>query len=306
MSETNLTLVFDGTSVNNGEIDVQDLAPALLSMGELIQAANFEINGNKAQITVKVRATAEGSFEVDLALFQSLMESTKALLTFAEDNREKIAAANELVDLLFKIVGGTVAGTTAIGGGLFALIKFMKGQKPNKIEKSNENVHVHIGDNYFITNPRTIQLAESVTVREHARKAISTLSKNGIDKIKVKRAEHIDLEISKGEIGYFEFEETEEELADETRTMTLQIINLSFKEDNKWRVTDGGDPFSATIEDVGFLNKIANDEVSFSKGDYLVCEVRERQFSTSKGLKKERSIIEVKSHKPAAQQLRLI
>ena len=305
MSEANLTLVFDGSAINNGEIDVQDLAPALLSMGELIQAVNYEINGNKVQIAVKVKATAEGSFEVDLTLIQSLVESTKALLVFAEANKDGIAAANELIDLLFKTTGVVIGGVTMIGGGLFTLIKFMKGRKPDKIEKVNGNIHVHIGDNYFITNQQTIQLAESVAVREQSKKSISALSRNGIDVIKIKRPSNTDLEVSKSEVGYFEYEEIEEELVDEIRPMTLQIINLSFKEDNKWRVTDGGDPFSATIEDTAFLNKIANDEVSFSKGDYLVCEVRERQFSTSKGLKKERSIIEVKNHKTAAQQLRL-
>lgn len=306
MSEANLTLVFDGSSVTNGEIDVQDLAPALLSMGEMIQAANYEINGNKAQIALKVKATSKGSFEVDLTLIQSLVESTKALFVFAEGHKDGIAAANELADLLFKIVTGTAAVGGVMGGGLIALIKFLKGRKPDKIEKVNGDIHVHIGDNYFVTNYQTIQLAESVAVREQAKKTVSALSKNGIDKIKIKRPANTDLEVSKGEVGYFDYEEIEEELLDETRTMTLQIINLSFKEDNKWRVTDGGDPFSATIEDVAFLNKIANDEVAFSKGDYLVCDVRERQFSTSKGLKKERSIIKVKTHKPAAQQLRLL
>lgn len=274
MSEANLTLVFDGASVDNGEIDVQDLAPALLAMGELIQAANYEINGQKAQISLKVKATAEGSFEVDLTLVQSLMESAKVLFHFSEENKDGIAAANDLVDLLFKIVGGTVGATATIGGGLFALIKYLKSRKPDKIEESGSNVHVHIGDNYFITSPQTIQLAESVSVREQAKRSIAALSKSGIDKIKVKRPDHSDLEISKGEVGYFEYEEIEEELADETRTMTLQIISLSFKEDNKWRVTDGGDPFSATIEDTSFINKIAHNEVAFSKGDYLVCDVR--------------------------------
>jgi hypothetical protein len=82
MSKTNLTLIFDGPAVDKGEIDVQDLAPALLAVGELVQAANYEINGNKSQISVRVKATAEGSFEVDLALIQSIIESTKALFTF--------------------------------------------------------------------------------------------------------------------------------------------------------------------------------------------------------------------------------
>lgn len=161
-------------------------------------------------------------------------------------------------------------------------------------------------DNYFVTNKRTVQIAESVAVREHAKKAVSTLSNDGIDVIKVRRPKTDDLEITKSEVIYFDYAETEEQLADETRTMTLQIISLSFKEDNKWRVTDGGEPFGATIEDATFLNQIANNEIAFSKGDYLVCVVRERQFRSSKGLKKERYIIEVKDHKPASKQLRLI
>lgn len=48
MSEASLTLVFDGPAVENGEIDVQELAPTLLAMGELIQAANDKINGDNA------------------------------------------------------------------------------------------------------------------------------------------------------------------------------------------------------------------------------------------------------------------
>lgn len=306
MSDANLTLVFDGPAVDNGEIDVQDLAPALLAIGELIQAANQEINGNRAQISVKVRATSEGSFEVGLALIQSLMENTKSLFDFAAENKDGIAAANELTDLLFKVAGGTVGSAITIGGGLFALIKILKGRKPDKIEYEGSDVHIHIGDSYFVTNHRTVQLANCVIVREQAKKTIATLSNNGIDKIKVKRPGHQDLEVTKAEISYFEYQDIEEELADETRTMTLQIISLSFKEDRKWRVTDGGDPFSATIEDNAFLNRITNNEVAFSKGDYLVCEVRERQLRTSKGLKKERFIIKVNNHKPAAQQLRLI
>ncbi len=303
MSEANITLVFDGSAVNNGEIDIQDLAPALLAMEELIQAANHEINGKKAQISVKVQATAEGSFEVGLTLFQFLTENTEAFLDFALENEDKIAAANELTDLLFKIIGGTV---TVVGGGLFGLIKFLKGRKPDKIEEKGKEVHVYVGDAHFVTNKQTIRLAESVAVRKPAKKAISTLSNDGIDSIKVKRPDQETLVVSKGEVGYFEYNDNEEELADEIRPMTLQIISLSFKEDNKWRVTDGGEPFSATIEDTVFLNRIANNEIAFSKGDYLVCDVREKQFSTSKGLKKERSIIEVKDHKPAAQQLKLL
>ena len=71
-------------------------------------------------------------------------------------------------------------------------------------------------------------------------------------------------------------------------------------------MTDGAEPFTTGIEDIDFLKKIANDEIAFGKNDYLVCDVRERQLSTPKGLKKERTIIKVIEHKPAARQLKLM
>lgn len=303
MSDENLTLVFDGSGVEKGEIDVQDLAPALLALGDLIQSANNVINGDRAKISVRVHATAEGSFEVDLALVQSFVDTTKSLLDFVLSNKDGIAAANELADLIFKVV---VAPVATVGGGLIALLKFLKGRKPERIEEKAGEIIIHVGDNYFTTNNRTIQLAENLEVRQHARKALASLSKDGIDKISIRRPGKETLEVNKSELGYFEVPEAEEKLEDEERSMTLQIISLSFKEENKWKVTDGLEPFGVTIEDIDFLNKIANNEIAFSKNDYLICDVRERQFKSTKGLRKERAIIKVKEHQPAPKQLKLL
>jgi hypothetical protein len=71
-------------------------------------------------------------------------------------------------------------------------------------------------------------------------------------------------------------------------------------------VTEGDEPFSVSIEDSGFLKQVANSEISFAKGDYLVCDVREKQSSTAQGLRKERTILRVISHRPAARQMKLI
>jgi hypothetical protein len=299
MNSENLTFVFDGPAVESGEIDVQELAPALLAIGALIQAANGELNGDRAQIAVKVKATATGSFEVKLMLIQSVMEQARALFEFAKDNKDGIAATKELADLLFKGAAGGAAG-------LFALLKWLRGRKPDAITPVGGDVHVHVGDSYFLTNAETIKLAESIAVREQARKVVATLASNGIDSLKVRRGGEILTEVGRAEASYFELADEEETLADERRTMTLQIISLSFKEDNKWRVTDGGEAFSATISDEAFLTRIANNEVAFAKGDYLICEVREVQYRGPRGLQKERTIERVLDHKPAARQLRLL
>lgn len=307
MSEARFTLIFRGPAVDNGEIDVQDFAPALLAIGDLLQSANEAINGDLAKVAVKVRATAEGSFEVDLSLWQQIMES---IFSYAEGHKDGIAAANELADLVLKVGGAVVGSTVTVGGGLFALLKWLKGRKPEKIERQKDgDVSIHIGDTIFITNEKTVRLAENVAVRNNAKRLVSTLQRNGITSISARQPDDRgELTIDRDDIPAFELPEVEEEeeLQDETRRMTLQIISLSFKEDNKWRLTDGAEPFIAAIEDVDFLNKIANDEIAFGKNDYLICNVRETQVKTPKGLRKDRTIIKVIDHKPAARQLRLM
>ena len=60
MSDANFSLIFEGSAVENGEMDVKDLAPSLLALGELIQAANAEINGEKARIGCQIAGNEEG------------------------------------------------------------------------------------------------------------------------------------------------------------------------------------------------------------------------------------------------------
>ena len=278
--------------------------PSLMALGELLQAANAELNGERARVAVKLRATRKGSFEVDLSVVQSLAAQAVTLLDALAGHKDGIAAANELADVILK-VGGTVVGT---GGGLLALLKWLRGRKPDKIEPRAGEVHVHLGDTVFVTNNQTILLAENRIVREQARKVVAVLEKDGIDRIATRRDGPEKLTIERAEVSYFDIPDgTEETLEDSEREMWLQIDSLSFKEGNKWRLTDGGEPFFASVEDIDFLNKIAKGEVSFSKADDLHCLIHERQSRTSKGqLRKDRTIIRVIEHRPGARQLKLL
>lgn len=303
MSEANFKIIFRGSAVDDGEIDVRDLAPALLALGDVFQAASDVLNGDRVKTVVRVKATDHACFEVDLSVAQTVKDAVTSLLAFSTENKDAIAAAKELAELIF-MTGGGMAG---FGGGLFGLLKFLKGRKPDRVEQRGGKIHVHIGDKYFVTNPKTIDLAENVNVREGARKFASVLRNSGIDSIATKQRGEPEEVFTKADLPSFELPPpVEEELVDEVRQMNLQIISLSFKDDNKWRVTDGAEPFSAAIEDSEFLKQVANSEISFAKGDYLVCEVRERQMSTGQGLKKERTIVKVLRHRPADRQLKLI
>jgi hypothetical protein len=308
MRDANFSLIFEGPAVDSGAIDVQDLAPSLLALEHLIQVANAELNGNSAQVAVKVKTTRSGSFEVDMAVVQSLVEQTATLLDALSGHKEGIAAASTLADVILKVGGAAMGAVVTTGGGLFAFLKWLSERRPEKIGPVGGDVHVHIGDTVFVTNRQTIVLAENREVREQARKLVGTLENRGIERLSAQRSGAKRLTIEKSEVAYFDLPDgAEETLEDSERVMWLQIDSLSFKEGNKWRMTDGGEPFYAVLEDVDFLSRIAKGEVAFSKADDLHCRVRETQTRTASGqLRKERTITRVIEHRPGAKQLRLL
>lgn len=309
MSAAHFSLIFEGRAVDNGEIDVQDLAPSLLALGALIQAANAELNGASSRMAVKVQTTRAGSFQVDMMLVQSLAEQAASLLSFLSDNKDGLAAADTLADIILKVGGGVAGATAAAGGGLLAFLKWLRGRRPSHIEPVGAEIHVHVDDTVFVTNRQTIVLAENREVREQARRLVAVLDRNGIDALITQSAAGERLTIAKPDVPAFDIPEfAEETLVDETeRTKWLQIDSLSFKEGNKWRLTDGGEPFFAVIEDAEFLGRIDRREIAFAKADDLHCLMRERQSRTGKGaLKKEITILRVLEHRSGAKQLRLL
>lgn len=308
MEQTDFKVTFTGSAVEDGQIDVNDLVPSLLAISDLIQVCNRTLNQDRMHIAIKVKATQHGSFEVLLQVEQlSILENIKHILDFAKNNKDDISCVKELLELIF------MAAPLATGCcyGLYKLIKSLKSEKPSAlISHDNGMTEIHIGDTIIKTPSKVVYLAQNTDVREALEKSVSILSKNGIDSlcfnINNKQSEE-KLIIEKQDKEFFNAPTHEETLLDQaSKKMTLQIISLSFKHDNKWRLTDGGDPFTATIEDQDFLNKIENNQISFSKNDYLVCQVEEKQFLTSKGLKKERRITHVLEHRPSARQLKLL
>jgi hypothetical protein len=70
MSRDTFTIAYDGPALRDGAMDVRDLAPALLALGQLLDAANAALNGDAAQLKLQVRATERGSFQIVLDLAQ--------------------------------------------------------------------------------------------------------------------------------------------------------------------------------------------------------------------------------------------
>src|SRR5690606_28850712 len=116
MSQATFKLVYDGEALKEGEMDVADLAPALLAMGDFVRASARAVYGEEAQVSVKVKATKEGSFEVYFAM---AVEAAAHAWEFWK--KEDVQAAAQLAGLM----GLSGAGT--IGGAIWAIRK-LQGQ----------------------------------------------------------------------------------------------------------------------------------------------------------------------------------
>ena len=54
MSRATFTIAYDGPALTNHTMDVRDLAPAMLAVGQLCDAANVVLNGERSKIQVHV------------------------------------------------------------------------------------------------------------------------------------------------------------------------------------------------------------------------------------------------------------
>ena len=102
VSTSHFGIAFEGEAFADGEIDIRDLAPALLALGDVIQAANRALNGGRAQASLKMRATKHGSFEALLSVDVSLLGAIGDMLDTVSANPDRLVAADQLVDLLIK------------------------------------------------------------------------------------------------------------------------------------------------------------------------------------------------------------
>jgi len=102
---------YDGPALAGHEMDVQDLAPALLAMAEIVQIANRKFNGDAVSIRVMVDADVEQQcFQLDLSLVQSIFDQAATLI-----GRKDVASAKDIAEWV-GIIGGA-------GLGLFGLLK---------------------------------------------------------------------------------------------------------------------------------------------------------------------------------------
>ena len=296
MAETSFGVRYTGPAVEDGRMPVRDLAPALLALGEVFTEASLFLHPKQDPVALEIQATAEGSFVVDLIL-HAPGAAWDQMSTLASSD-----AATMIVFLKELVVGNSVDTS------LFGLFKWLKGRKvvereaaaPGKIRFTTADV-----DSIEVPSDVAV-MHDNIRIRRRVQRFVEPLGRQGVDGLEFRSDEEVTLSLEETDLPSFELPPSPEAaLLDEEIELYLEVVSPTFKDDNKWRLSDGDKIFWAQILDEDFWHKVDTGE-SFSKGDKLHCRVQLIQSEQEDGkLHTERRVIRVLKHLPAPTQLPL-
>jgi hypothetical protein len=298
MSATvHFSIKYDGPALTSHQMDVRELAPALIALSDLLEEANKAAFADAPPVRVNVQGNFKGgSFGIDLIAVQSVKEQLVSLLS----GPESTAVAN-----LFGILGG-IGLVASAGGGLIQVIRWLKGRKPNVVRFEGEKTvfELHMSEHVETLEVDLVagRLYQSRVVRQALAKVIKPLEREGIDTFASGADGVASVIVTKEDVASFESAAGDAEVVSDTvaKNLLLLIESAVFKDGNKWRFNDGSAAFFAEITDETFLAKIEAGE-RFGKGDVLIVDLRRVQSVSDNGLKAEHEIVRVHEHRSPLQ-----
>ena len=288
MTGAQLTIAYKG---KESALDVRDLAPALLAFASLLELANKTLNTNKTEASVRVKAGfRRGSFTFDLLV--NLREIEGLLASY------DLTSAKELITLLLG------------GEGLLGLLKWLKGRKPKGVEDQHDGtVQVINQDNAKTTVNQYVYniFYMSPDMRRSIYSTAKPLEREGIESVEFRLKKKLVQRVTRKDLPFLAVNDTEDEILEQSeRKATLRLVAPVFKEDNKWRFSEGEHDFFASMDDRGFLDKVRERSEVFSDGDILDVILRTVVKRTPEGeTKLEHSVVGVLDHRHGPRQLNL-
>jgi hypothetical protein len=293
------SIKYDGPALQSHQMDIRELAPALIALSNLLEEANKVVFPNSESVKVNIQGNFKGgSFGVDLIAVQSITNQIVSMLSGPE-----AAAFSNLKTILEAL--GLIGGT---GCGLIGLIKWLRGRKPTLIRPIGDRVIFEITETTtvetFEIHLVTSKLYQSCVIRKALASVVKPLEREGIDVFAAGKGGSTSEVIGKTDACWFELSATEADIVSDTvsERVLLQIESAVFKDDHKWRFSDGGSAFFSDISDSSFIEKINSGIERFGKGDVLCVDLRKIQTVTDHGLRMEYAITRVHEHRAPLQQ----
>jgi len=196
MSKNLVRIRYDGPVLANHAIDVNHLAPALLSIGDLCKLANEKFNGKRASVKVLVSVDTEHScFELSFELVQTIYDMALSLI-----KDDDVKNAKQILEWLGIITTGGVAPF-----GLFKLLKWLRRRKiesqtlAKQDGKNVVKIKVEGDSNMINVYPQTMELYKDIEAIKSTQKIVKPITEEGYNKLEFEYKKKVTEEVSKKE-----------------------------------------------------------------------------------------------------------
>lgn len=283
---------YDGEALRTHEMDVKQLAPALLSLAKAFDTLQKDA-APAARVHLNAQATREGSFAIDL------------LVHFA----------NEAAGLL----NGDGVNATLNAAGLISIFfgatkllkKFAQHVKPSSIEDAGEDPNgLDLVDITFPDGARVRGLKASVEALGNPelvaaiKGAIAPALDDGIDLVQFQSGTHDETIDSEEADAIASYDPEEKDRTEDTVEIVVQALDVSFRENGKWRITDGIKTQFVTLADEQFKKRVLDGREAMRANDIYRVDMRvEKSFDERNRLTtKYIAITKVHEHRGIGEQ----
>jgi hypothetical protein len=289
MSKVSFTFRYAGEAVDDGLIDVRDLAPALLAIGDLCEQANFQVNGDDSRASVQIRAVAPGSFMVDFYLVVRILGAVRKLFS-----SEAIRSAREIFDLAKDAIETT---------------RELKGRKVEEVTELTDGSkrlsfeHKHTLD----LSPQLYALLSRRPVQDDLDGIVTPLRTEGIDRFEILEEGAVVETVSVEDIASFEtlsavFPTQQEEppaiIAPSKIQGSFKVVTVSMDARKYWTLLNAGNFYNVKVDDKQLLALAREGHLGIEPGFIITAEIRSEIRFVRGQPKAEHHLVKVISKKP--------
>jgi DNA-directed RNA polymerase subunit L len=255
------------------------------------------VNKGDTTISVKVKATETGCFQIWIQTAQMTVRDVRDLLT-----GPNVTALVALLVLL-----GFLNGPENITG-LITLIKRLCGKSPKKITPKGENeLEIETESGTVTISKLEWEMYKNPKIRLAAYNIVKPVEKAGVETVEFIDGDKTPSTVTKSDVKHFiPPAEKEEPLQESVREVYVNIVRLWFKDGNEWRFSEGESQWNAEIKDQKFLERLLKDEITLRAHDFLKVKVKQTQYTVGSNVKSDYEILEVLEIKQSPRQSFLI